>query len=415
MTRRLELQEYEEHVWEGHLSPDQLRALDDAHIGVSPATDRPGAYVLRPGPWVGAVNVGDLAVIVRPKILVDRVMFLITYAMDPRGWRDHTIDLAPDDDVLEAVALTFARRTQQAIGRGLLRGYRRREEALHTVRGRIRFGDQIGRRFGLPLPIEVSHNEYTEDIEQNRLLKTAIDILAHTLIRSDTTRRELRGLRPAFDMVRLGTYARGAVPEIRYTRLDEHYRPAVELARLIIENSSLELFAGKVAGAALLINMNRVFEHFLYVALGEALGLSREHWKRGKPIHLDKSEIIRMEPDLSWWPSGPIRGKPRPVFVGDAKYKKLEGDGRRDKPDFIHADIYQMLAYCTAADLSHGLLVYAAGEGEPGWYEIEHAGKTIEVESLNLSGAPVAILDEVDRLAKVIRTRVLGSVHQKVA
>ena len=296
-----------------------------------------------------------------------------------------------------------------------MRGYRRKDEALNTVRGRIRFGDQIGRRFGLPLPIEVSYSEYTEDIEQNRLLKTAIDILAHTLIRSDATRQELRGLRPAFDMVRLGKYARGAVPEIRYTRLDEHYRPAVELARLIIENSSLELFAGKVAGAAFLINMNRVFEQFLYVALGEALSLSGEHWKLGKALHLDKREIIRMEPDLSWWPSGPIMEKTRPVFVGDAKYKKLEGDGRRDKPDFIHADIYQMLAYCTAADLSHGLLVYAAGEGEPGWYEIEHAGKTIEVESLNLSGTPVAILDEVDRLAKLIRTRVLGSVHLKVA
>ena len=230
------------------------------------------------------MNVGDLDVIVRPKIPVDRVMFLITYAMDPKGWRDHTIDLAPDDDVLEAVALTFARRTHQAIGRGLLRGYRRREEALNTVRGRIRFGDQIGRRFGLPLPIEVSCNEYTEDIEQNRLLKTAIDILAHTLIRSDATRRELRGLQPAFDMVRLGTYARGAVPEIRYTRLDEHYRPAVELARLIIENSSLELFAGKVAGAAFLINMNRVFEQFLYVALGEALELSRSTGNAGKPF-----------------------------------------------------------------------------------------------------------------------------------
>ena len=42
----------------------------------------------------------------------------------------------------------------------------------------------------------------------------------------------------------------------------------MELARLIIENTSLELFQGKVVGAAFLIDMNKVFEEFLYVALG---------------------------------------------------------------------------------------------------------------------------------------------------
>ena len=415
MTQRLKLREYEDRVWSGYLDPDQLRAFSAAHIDVSPATDRPDAYVLRPSSWVGAVNVGALAVIVRPKIPVDRVMFLITYAMDPRRWRNDAIDLAPDDDVLEAVALAFARRTRQAIGRGLLRGYRREEEALNTVRGRIRFGDQIRRRFGLPLPIEVAYNDYTEDIEKNRLLKTAIHRLGHAQIRSEGTRRELRSLRPAFDMVRLGSYARGAVPEVRYTRLDEHYRPAVELARLIIENSSLELLAGQSPGTTFLINMNRVFEQFLYVALGEALDLSQERWKRGRGIYLDKSSNILVEPDLSWWTSGSVRGEPRPIFVGDAKYKKLERDERRDKPDFRHADIYQMLAYCTAADLSYGLLIYAAGEGEPERYEIKHAGKTIEVASLNLSGTPDDILGEVSRLGNLIRVHAHSSMDKRAA
>lgn len=415
MTQRLELREYQECAWSGYLDPDQLQALAAAHIDVSPATDRPYAYVLRPSSWVGAVNVGDLAVIVRPKIPVDRVMFLITYAMDPRRWRNDVIDLAPDDDVLEAVALAFARRTRQAIGRGLLRGYRREEEALNTVRGRIRFADQIGRRFGLPLPIEVSYNDYTEDIEKNRLLKTAIHRLGHAQIRSEATRRELRALRPAFDMVQLGSYARGTVPEVRYTRLDEHYRSAVELARLIIENSSLELFAGSFGGAAFLINMNRVFERFLYVALGEALGLGDEQWKSGNSLKLDEDEHIDVQPDLSWWPSNPGRGEPRPIFVGDAKYKKLEGSEGRDKPDFIHSDIYQMLAYCTAADLSYGLLVYAAGEGKRNRYEIKHAGKTIEVESLDLSGTPNEILGEVSRLGKLIGAHCHGSMHKRAA
>ena len=392
----LELTEYQECVWDAPLDHVQLQAVAAAHISVSPSVDREGAHLLRPSSWVGAVNIGDRSVIVRPKIPVDRVMFLMTYALDPRHWRNEAIDLTPDSDVLEAVALAFSRRTQRAIHRGLLRGYRREEDALSTVRGQIRFADQIGRRYGLTLPIEVAYDEYTEDIEHNRLLKTALHRLSHAQIRSMTVRQELRRLRSAFDMVQLGAYRRGVVPAIRYTRLDEHYRPAVELARLIIENSSLELFGGKVSGASFLIDMNVVFEQFLYVALGEALNLTRDRWQHQARLKLDKGGSINMEPDLSWWASRPGGGT-LPRFVGDAKYKKL------DTPGFRHADIYQMLAYCTAADLPSGLLIYANGEGEPAKYRIDHAEKTIEVAALDLSGAPEAILGDVERLAERVR------------
>ena len=121
--------------------------------------------------------------------------------------------------------MSFAHHTRQAIHRGLLQGYRREEDALTTVRGRIRFGDQIGRRFGVPLPIEVGFDEFTEDIEENRLLKTAIHRLGYTFIRSAAARQDVRRLRPAFTTVGLGAYRRGAPPKVSYTRLNEHYRP----------------------------------------------------------------------------------------------------------------------------------------------------------------------------------------------
>ena len=401
---RLELREHAPCDWNGSLDREQIRALtEDARIEVTPSPDQEGAYRLRPSSFVGAINIGELAVVVRPKIPIDRVMFLIAYAMNPKNWPGDSIKLARDDDVLEAIALAFAHRTRQAIQRGLLHGYRREEDALSTVRGRIRFDEQIGRRFGVPLPIEVAFDEFTEDIEENRLLKTAIHRLGHTFIRSDVARREVRRLRPAFTTVGLGSYQRGAAPKVRYTRLNEHYRPAVELARLIIENSSLELLHGEVAGAAFLIDMNKVFERFLYVALREALGLSEGQWKHEAGLTLDEGRRISMKPDISWWLRNPKERGALPIFVGDAKYKELDREG------FEHADIYQMLAYCTAANLSSGLLVYAAGEGNPGVYKIEHADKTIEVASLNLEGTPEAILGEVGRLAERVDARIHAS------
>ena len=402
--RRLELQEHQQHPQYVPLDKDELRALtaSGTHIQVLPSPEVDGAYMLRPSSHIGAVNIGDLAVVIRPKIPIDRVMFLITYSMDPRNWRKNSVQLARDDGILEAIVFAFTHHTRQAIHRGLLQGYRREEDALNTVRGRIRFGDQVQRRFDIPLPVEVAFDEFTEDIEKNRLLKAAIERLGHTSIRSRAARQEVRRLRPSFSAVGLGSYRRGAIPEVRYTRLDEHYRPAVELARLILDNSSLELQGGEVTGAAFLIDMNKVFERFLYVAIGESLGLPDRQWRHEEGLTLDEQGRICMKPDFSWWSSVGAGDGFQPLFVGDAKYKRPE-------EGFEHADIYQMLAYCIAADLPSGTLVYAAGEGEPGMHRIRHMDRTIEVETLNLEGSPEAILKEVSRLAQRIRARTLTS------
>ena len=388
-VQTLTLREYEDCPVQVPLNSGQRAALADAHIEVKAPESDDATWVLRPSSYIGTVRLDGLSIIVRPKIPIDRVMFLVAYSLDPNDWKKY-FDLSPNTDVLESIIPAFVHHTHQAIRRGLLQGYRTEEDALHTVRGRIRFNDQIDRRFGIPLPIEVTYDEFTEDIEENRLIKTALHCLSRLPVRSERSRRGVNGLRPAFNTVQLGDYRQG-VPEVQYTRLNDHYRPAVELARLIIDNSSLELFHGEVAGASFLLDMNKVFEQFLFVALREALGLSEREWKRGKSITLDVDEKIAINPDFSWWYGSHC------LFVGDAKYKRLTPTG------FQHADIYQMLAYCTATDLPSGLLVYAAGESEPGVYRISNAGKVIEVDSLNLEGQPEDILAEVKCLAGKVR------------
>ena len=134
---RLELNEHQQYPQSVPLDKDELRALtaSGTHIQVMPSSEVDGAYTLRPSSYIGAVNVGDLAVVIRPKIPIDRVMFLITYSMDSKNWRKNSVQLTHDDGILEAIVFAFTHHTRQAIHRGLLRGYRREEDALNTVRG----------------------------------------------------------------------------------------------------------------------------------------------------------------------------------------------------------------------------------------------------------------------------------------
>lgn len=363
-------------------------------LTVTPTRGREGCYELTPGSTIGAVSLPGLAIEIRPKIPIDRVLFLLSYALDPRAWRTMSFDFEERSGILEAVIEAFLRQVRQAFRRGVLQGYRSEEEALQGVRGRIRIDDHLRRRFGLAPPVEVRYDEFTEDIETNRLILAATDRLERMRLRSDASRASLRWIRNALERVSLQEYHPTRLPEIAWTRLNEHYRWAVELARLILRGTMFDLRHGGVRASALLIDMNEVFETFVITALREALGVSSQAFPRGaagKRLWLDRAQAVRLEPDLSWWDGGSC------LFVGDVKYKRIRVHGVK------HPDLYQLLAYTVAAGLDGGLLIYAAGEGEPVIHEVVDLGKCLEVVTLDLTREPKEVLRQVEGVAGKIR------------
>ena len=251
------------------------------------------------------------------------------------------------------------------------------------------FDDQLRRRFGIPLPVEVRYDEFTDDILLNRLVKAA----AHRLGRLGLRTREARGgvawVAESLSDVSLVAYPRNAVPEVRFNRLNEHYRSVATLARLVLRHGAFEAARGKVRASGFLMDMNQVFQEFVTVALREALGVSVRVFGEQSISSLDKEGLVALKPDLTW------RDGSRCTFVGDVKYKRLD-DG------VPNADLYQLLAYATAVDLPGGLLIYAHGEREPATHTVRHSGRRLEVAALDLSGSLDGTLARVGDLAQRI-------------
>ncbi len=396
--RRLSLSEYQTSP------PVELTALELADlqrlarsIGVAPAFDGSGRYTLTPGSEVGALNLGTLSVEIRPKLPINRLLFLLSYAMERSRWCDVPFDYAERESLLEAIVPGFVAQVRRALARGVLQGYRVEEEALPTVRGRLRFDDQIRKRHGRIPPIEVRYDDFTEDIEENRLLKAAIARLGRLRLRSVTTRRSLRAFDETLGAVRLVEYDPRRLPEITWTRLNSRYRPAVELARLILQSTSFDLAHGGVRSSAFLIDMNTVFEGFVVTALREELRLSERAFPQGNRSHslrLDTASRIRLKPDISWWAGSRCR------FIGDIKYKRVNVAG------ILHPDLYQLLAYTIAADLPGGLLIYAADEDDPVVHEIVSIGKRLEIVTLDLAGTPDDVLTQVSDVAARVKRNI---------
>lgn len=400
MTGRREvlLREYETRTGVP-LEPGQVDLLLRAvrSLSVRPTPGRPGCFDLRPGSDIGVIRLADLVVEIKPKrsIPMDRVMFLIGYAIDRARWDAQVAPLHADDGVMETVVPAFTAHVRQALRRGLLQGYYTCEDDLMVIRGRLRFEDQIRKHFGRFPPAAVRYDEYSTDIEANRLLKAALLRLSRLPLRSEKSRRELREAESRFVTVSHVEYHSHRLPVLRFDRLSEHYRPAVELAQLILRATSPEIGGGTAPATTFLIDMNKVFEDFVIVALREALGVTSDAFPqgaRGHALYLDASSRIRLEPDISWWHGN------RCLFVGDAKYKRLATD------EYRNADIYQLLAYTIATDLPSGMLIYAAGEADPGTVVVASVGKQIEVTTLDLACSPEALLAQIEQLAGRIRS-----------
>ncbi len=362
-------------------------------ITLTPSMGREGCYDLTPGSWIGAINTGSVEIEIRPKFPINRVLFLLSYTLDPRQWQDTFFAVREEESLLEAVIPAFVMHVRRAFQRGIVQGYRAEDAALATVRGRLRFDDQIRFRFGIFPPIEVRYDDFTEDIEINRLIKAAIACLGRLPLRSGEARGMLRAFDASLANVQHIHYDARNLPPVTYTRLNEHYRPAVELAKLILRSGSFDLHGGRVQASTFLINMNEVFEGFVVTALREALELSLRSFPRearGRALYLDESMKVALEPDLSWWE------RDKCVFVGDVKYKDAGTEG------VVNADLYQLLAYATAANLPGGLLVYAAGQSELVTHRIKWAEKELYAVALSLNREPEDILKQVQPIVHYI-------------
>lgn len=366
------------------LTPRQgQRLAASGVVRAVPSAFEADLWEIVPSGLVGVARVGDVELWVRPKLPIDRLLFLVGYAADPKGWRDDTVRLDTAAGLVPAVAQALWRRTEQALRQGLIQGYRAVEEASVVLRGRLRETDQVRRHFGLPLPMEIRHDEFTVDVAENRILLAAITWMLTVPRVDEESRRRLRALRARLATVT--SLVRGAhLPGWQPTRLNQRYQSALRLAEIVWHAASPEHIAGTVVAHGFLFDLPRIFEDFVTVAVSEALRARRGGACYPQfTCHLDEARAVSMRPDLVWQVAG------RPAAVLDAKYKQ-------DRPN---ADLYQMLAYCTTLGLDRGHLVYAKGAAQPARHTVRRGGTQIICHALDLESTPAELLAQVDRLA----------------
>jgi 5-methylcytosine-specific restriction enzyme subunit McrC len=400
MKSTIELREYERRRVELRPSEvEELLAVGGGAVRVESTAHR-GAYDLVAGSLVGSIVTPSLQLLIHPKVELENLLYLLGVSTrDIRWWREH-FPYETDQHLVPALFAFFARTLREALAAGLIRSYRWEQERLTTLRGRIDVTELLrapGRRFPVPCEFE----EFTADNALNRFLRAAVRTGLVTAGLPPEVRRLLLGELTRFEEVADVPQRPEALDQHVFTRLDEHYRTPVRLARLILERRTLADRVGTDRAVSFLIDMNRLFEDFVAEGirrrLAPALGL-----QRGPSVQLGTGREVPMYPDLVVTSAG------QRVYVGDIKYKlNATGIAR-------NADYYQLLAYATALRHDEGLLVYHldGGAQPPREIEVRGAGTKLVTYLLDISGSPEDIESELDRLRDFLLERIGSGLTQ---
>jgi 5-methylcytosine-specific restriction enzyme subunit McrC len=375
------------------LTPGQGRRL--ARSGVVralPSPYDPQSWLVGPAGKVGAACIGDVEVRITPKIPIGRLLFLVGYAQHGAAWRPEDVKLPEVAGLVPVMGQVLWRQTARAVHQGLLPGYVTLDETAYVLRGRLRETEQLHRHHGLPVPLEIRHDEFTVDIPENQILRTACERLLHVPgVDAESLLRLRRLLRDFAEVTPLDR--RDEVPGWQPTRLNARYHTALRLAELVLRATSVEEGNSDVTVNGFLLDMPKLFEDFVTVALREALvEICGGRIVAQCPYEFDEAGRVTLRPDIVW----KVRGQPAAVV--DAKYKTEQPAG------YPNADLYQLLAYCTVLGLHRGHLIYAKGSKEPAGHIVRRSGVEIICHAVDLDVEPAILLAQMRGLAEKIAT-----------
>lgn len=323
--------------------------------------------------YVGVIQVGGLTIEVLPK--ADRPENPAGDAAIQQCWHDALLQMlrycqhlrlenAGDADLrlrhwsLQDLYLDmFLTETEHILHRGLTRQYRREEGNRKALKGSLQFSHHLTRNMIHRERFFVRHQVYDRQHLLHQLLYKTLRLIPEISLNSDLTDRVGRLLFAFPEMPDLSVTEK-TFAGITYDRKTEHYRRALELARLILLYYSPDIRGGANNVLAILFDMNELFEEYVYQSL-----------RRAAPPGM---EVRRQVPRLFWEsrrikPDIVIRWQDRTVVL-DTKWKVINSHQPAD------SDLKQMYVYHRYFDAPRTILLYPQVyplEPKRGWFRKE--------------------------------------------
>jgi len=355
--------------------------------------------------FVGVIQIGRLTLEILPK--VDRGT-ISPNQPEEKIWRNALIkmlsvcrkikvDSASDanlkfrnNSLLDLYFKLFLDEVEGLLRLGLIKKYHTKSGNLFAWKGRMDFGKNIQNNMIHQERFYTNHQVYDYEHLVNQILFKALSIL-NSLVFDTLLKDRVSRILMSFPDIQQIQIESSHFDQIRESRKTEPYNEALKISKMIILNYSPDLKTGQVSLLALLFDMNKLWEEYIYRML------IKNNPNEYEIIYQDNQnfwEDRSIKPDLVIRHS--LADGTKEIFVIDTKWRIPKNNQPADD------ELKQMYVYNMYWDAPKSILLYPEVNLQKEYFGHFHKGRTIEncckVASVSIFAADGSLNQDIDEL-----------------
>jgi 5-methylcytosine-specific restriction enzyme subunit McrC len=328
--------------------------------------------------YVGVIQIGGLTIEILPKadrqdqpdkeeylrwqrILLDMLNYCYYIKVDSVS---ETALEKKNNSILDLYFQLFLDEVSFLLRKGLVKQYRKYSGNLNVVKGRILFNQQIRKNLVHQERVYTEHQVYDTDNLYNQVLLHALSIL-NRITSNPMLKDQIHRIKLDFPELQDILVNKSHFDRLKDTRKTKPYQNALKIAKMIILNYSPDIRSGSEDMLALLFDMNKLWEEFIYRVL------------QSDP---DSEYEVSFQNSKDFWETKTIRpdlvlnrkGRKKEKFIIDTKWKIVDANNPSDD------DLKQMFAYNLYWNAGKSILLYPGSEKLEEKFGKFHKGKTSE-------------------------------------
>ncbi len=355
--------------------------------------------------FVGVIQVGGLTIEILPK--ADRKVSKESFEADAMDWqkallrmlaltRRIKVDASSEaslkkrhNSLLDLYFELYLNEVALLLRKGLVKKYIVREGNLKKLKGRINFPHHLRQNIVHKERFYTHHQVYQQDHIINQILLRALVIL-ETIV-NGKLRDKVERLRLDFPELKEKLITEKDFTNLKLSRKATSYQEALGMAKMIILNYSPDIQGGDQQMLALMFDMNKLWEEYVYRML---LKVNQSKWSVSYQNSKHFWETRAIKPDIVI--TDRVSKKVR--YIIDTKWKIIKANDPADD------DLKQMYAYNMYWGNQRSMLLYPGANQEKETFGKFHIGRA---ESNECKVGFVNVLDPKGALDYAIGDRIM--------
>ena len=313
--------------------------------------------------WVGVIKYKNLHLEILPKlisedanndkkiseeernIILKNLIFMLSYTKNLDIKTNDNAKLSTEKNpFIEILIREFSTSLFEALKRLTPKRYIREEENLNYLKGKIKFSENIRYNCTNQAKFYCEYDEFSQNNLLNQLF-LFVSTCLYNISNNSYNKKTLKFIINYYSDISFVRFDKFKVRKIKLTRNQELFKKSFNLAKMFVEQTSVDLSKNKFENITLVWDMNKLFEEFIFELIKRKIPDCQAKAQKTKRL-LIKDKETRRDTKIDIFVKNP-------QVIIDTKYKKFT-----KFDDISSADIYQVTTYCLLHNYKRAILLY---------------------------------------------------------